>query len=134
MTVTKAWRLDRAERITKVNQLTTVIGNHGRKFFRSKAGNYARMEMDLRGRLWWIDEWRGSRNYLHYRYWGKTKFSNGGTLHSYVDSFKGFVVNGKPIPLYHFNWSRPNCDGDLWGYGQGMIPVRQEAIRLGITT
>ena len=121
--------MSRQERLNKVNDLVKTIADNGRGFFRHK-DRYAYMEMDDRKRLWWVDECKGSKIYLHYRYWGARKFSNGGTLHNLVDAFKNFVMTGDLINRHHFYWPSFYSQGDAWGYGQDMKLVRDAAQEL----
>lgn len=124
---------DKRDRIDKVNQMIRAIGDRGRRFFYSKSKDrYASVEVDHRGRVWWIDDYTGRRIYTHYRYrW--QGFSHGGTLQDLVGHFRDFIAKGKPVPARCFGpWPSYYCDGDLWGYGEDMEAVRVAAKELGI--
>lgn len=119
------------ERAKLVNQLVKVIGDHGRGFFR-KGENYARIEVDERCRIWWVDDWTQKRIYTHTNHrW--LKFSHGGTMRNLVERFRDFVAAGKLLPAHIFGpWPDYLCGGDLWGYGDDMQKVRDAAVRLGL--
>lgn len=124
---------DRHERAAQVNKLIHEIANCGRRFFYNKNTDcYAMIEVDARGRVWWIDDFTEKRIYTHYRYWGKG-FSHGGTLRSLVDNFRDYITKGTQVPSHSFGpWPDWCCGGDLWGYGEDMQKVRVAAIRHGI--
>ena len=124
--------MTKQDRIVKVNQMIKVIGDCGRRFFYSKDHDrYAAIEMDSRGKIWWIDDYTGKRIYTHYIYNWKG-FSHGGTLRNLVEHFRNYVSKGKPINLNFFGpWPDYYCNGDLWGYGKDIMKkVRDEAGRL----
>lgn len=126
---------NRLERAADVNDLIRVIGGCGRKFFYySKEDRYARIEVDHRGRVWWHDEYTNARIYTHYPRWGKY-FSHGGTLKRLVNAFKDYVAKGKPLTSAQLGpWPDWYCNGNLWGYGDDMQTVRENAQRLGLLT
>lgn len=124
--------MNKEDRAKKVNQLVKVIGDGGRHFFNYQ-GRYARIEVDYRGRVWWIDNYTQKRIYTHYGHRWRG-FSNGGTLRSLVEAFRDFVSRGDYVPRYHFGpWPDHYCHGDLWGYGDYMKKVRNAAVDLGVT-
>lgn len=108
-------------RIIRVNSLIRIIGDSGRHFFRHK-DQYARMELDDNGRLWWVDDYTQKKIYLHYPNWRKG-FSHGGTMRDLVNRMKEFVMHGHSITGVG-PWPQWICDGDLWGYGESMEIVR----------
>lgn len=121
----------RISRADNVNQLLEVVGSCGRKFFHYQ-GRYGKIEVDERGRLWFVNEYSLSKVYLHYRYWDRG-FGHGGTLRALVDDLKKYIMTGNPINRYHFGpWSQTICEGDLWGYGEDIVMVRAEAFERGI--
>lgn len=124
--------MSKGDRLVLVNEAVKVIGSHGRRFFYSKIyDRYALMEIDARGRLWWIDEYTDQRIYTHYN--GRwCQFSNGGTLHGLVIHFKNFVQTGEPMPRVFGPWPQWYCDGDLWGYGDDMQKVRDGLAAIGL--
>lgn len=117
---------DKNIRVSKVNAMIKTIGDCGRGFFKSN-GNYARVELDMRGRVWWVDDYTKKRIYTHYN--GRWRgFSHGGTLKAVVESFKDYIVFNKPLwPKIFGPWPEGYCGGDLWGYGQDMQKVRDKA-------
>ena len=121
------------ERATIVNAMICVIGSRGRRFFYSKTKDrFAIIEVDSRGRVFWHDDYTGSRIYTHrnHRWDG---FSHGGTLRNLVEHFRDYIMTGKPLKHGFGPWPDTFCDGDLWGYGKdAMQHVRLEAVRLGI--
>lgn len=57
--------MSKAERLEHANALIAVISRHGRRFFYSAtSGATGRLELDGRGRVWWIGEYRGARVYV----------------------------------------------------------------------
>lgn len=121
----------KASRIEKANALIQVIGDCGRGFFRRK-DRYARIEIDARGRAWWIDDYTEKRIYMHYpgRWRG---FSNGGTLRALADHLREYALRGTRVPANQFGpWPGWLCNGDLWGYGKDMETVRTAALEFGI--
>lgn len=119
----------RQERLYKANELIRVISRTGRKFFRYK-DEVSRLELDTRGRVWFVDAYNGSRCYTHYT--GKWRnFTNGGTLKDLIIALKDYIVKGTPVPAGHFGpWPDWCCDGDLWGYGDDMEKVSEAYRRL----
>jgi len=125
--------MSKAERLGHANALIEVISRHGRRFFRNReSGAIARLELDASGRLWWIDEYRGSRVYTGkvmgypHRWRG---FRHGGTLRSLVEALRGYVLRGE---LLHPEYIAPSridpTNGDIWGYGaEAAAAVRAEA-------
>ena len=130
----KADKLDaRRQRCHKVNALLMVIASCGRKFFQSRAGRFARMEVDDRGRIWFVSEWKGERVYTH-RSGSWRRFHHGGTLKWLVEAFRDFIMTGERINPFHFGpWREDYCGGDLWGYKDAMEDIRRTARVLGIT-
>jgi hypothetical protein len=117
-----------------INDFIRTIGSCGRRSFYSKKHNrFAKIEIDERGRAWWVDEYAEERIYLHYQYWG-AGFTHGGTLRSLVNSFRDYTVKGFPVPASHFGpWPERVCNGDLWGYGEDMQIVRDTAKSLRLS-
>lgn len=119
------------ERMQKANEFLGAIAGCGRKFFEHN-GEVSRLELDTRGRVWFIDSYSKKRVYTHYRYnW--RGFTNGGTLHSLIKRLRDFIKTGQTIPRAAF-WHNPNLhpNGDYWGYGDAMATVQNAAIELGI--
>jgi len=125
------WRELREERLEKVNEFLFAMGSHGRKFF-CHEGVMSWLEQDERGRIWFVDSWRGHRVYTHTK--GRWRhFHHGGTMRTLVSALKGHVMSGRLLPTRALWWPDWYCGGDLWGYGEeGMEPVRHVAITLGL--
>lgn len=121
----------RALRVRQANQLLAVIAGCGRRFF-SHEGRVARLELDHRKRIWWIDHYTQRRVYTHRR--GEWRgFTSGGTLRNLVERLRDYIRDGKRLnPALLGPWPAWVCDGDLWAYGDDMEIVRAEARRLGI--
>ncbi len=122
------------ERAETVNTLLRVIASCGRHFFRNPQTGMtvSYFEVDDCGRIWYIDKWNARRIYTHRSDWGRC-FSDGGTLLSLCKALRDFIRTGQPIHPHHLGpWPEYYCDGDLWGYGEGMEQVRLAARRLGI--
>jgi hypothetical protein len=114
------------DRIKIANELIEVIAAHGRRFFHCD-GRVSRLELDHRGRIWFVDSWEGARVYTHST--GRwRKFHNGGTLRRLIEALRDFVMGRDRFPLVHLGpWPGYICDGDPWGYGDEMTAVREKA-------
>jgi hypothetical protein len=125
-------RTEEVERTQMANEFIAAIAGCGRKFF-SHNGEVSRLELDARGRVWFIDKYSQKRIYTHYRYdW--RGFTEGGTLRSLVSRLRDFIKTGKQVPRRAF-WHdpSPHPDGDYWGYGpEDMAIVQRTALSLGI--
>ena len=124
------------QRVEHANALILVISRHGRRFFYNAAADRtAYLELDHRGRVWFIDDYRGSRIYTHptgftSRWRG---FSHGGTLRSLVESMRDYIVTGKRMDRWRIATERSFTNGDIWGYGkEAAQAVRTEAFALPI--
>ena len=116
----------RAERLAQANALLEVIAGCGRQFFRH-GDRVARLELDARERVWFVDEYRGDRVFTHYT--GRWRhFNSGGTMRRLVERLRDYVMRAQPLPAGLFGpWPSWMCDGDLWGYGEDMQAVREAA-------
>lgn len=123
------WRQLREDRLEKANEFLRVMGSHGRGFF-CHGGVMSWLEQDARGRIWFVDSWRGEMVYTHYH--GRWRhFTQGGTLKSLIEALRVYVMNGARLSTRALWWPDWYCEGDLWGYGEeGMKPVRETALRL----
>jgi hypothetical protein len=119
-------------RAEQANALLVTIARHGRHFFCHR-GVVSWLEVDDRGRVWFTDSYRGARIYTHYvgRWRG---FTQGGTLKALIEDLRTYIKTGRQLSRGRFWWPDWYCGGDLWGYGEAMIPVREHAERLGIVT
>lgn len=127
-------RTERAKRVAIVNDFIRVMADNGRRFFyHESSGRYAELQMDERGRIWFIDEHSGDRIYTHYRYRWRG-FSGGGTMRELVCGFRDFVMTGKKLASRAFGpWPDWYCGGDLWGYGKDATEiVRNKAKECGL--
>lgn len=121
------------QRVEHANQLIQVIAAHGRKFFYSKtAGRVARIEIDARGRVWFVDDYSERRIYTHtpHRWRG---FTHGGTLRSLVEDMRDYIIRGERIRRWKIAPAYSHSDGDIWGYGsEAAAAVRAAAYALPI--
>ncbi len=123
-------------RAETVNAAIRVMGSHGRRFFWSnKFKRFATMEVDRRGRVWFLDDHTGRRTYTHDERYNWRAFSHGGTMRRLVCRFRRYIMTGALVPAGHFGpWPDWYCGGDLWGYGEAMETVRRDIRALGILT
>lgn len=121
--------MSKTERLVHANALIEVISRHGRRFFRNReSGTIARLELDARGRVWLIDEYRGARVYVAYR--GRWRgFSHGGTLQNLIEELHHYIQHADLLHPEHIAPSRMDPkNGDIWGYGaEAAAAVRAEA-------
>lgn len=121
--------MSKADRLGHANALIQAISRHGRRFFyNATSGTTGRLDLDVRGRLWWIDEYRGARVYVaHSGRW--RGFSHGGTLRGLIQALHGYIQRGD---LLHLEYIAPAMSyGDMWGYGtEAAAAVRAEAHQL----
>jgi hypothetical protein len=116
----------RHERLGHANALIKVISQHGRRFFWNEvAQRVARLELDERGKVWWIDDYRATRvctekigGYEH-RWQG---FSHGGTLKQLVQMMRDYVKTGEKIPAGYVPL-------DCWGYNDQAAEATREAVK-----
>lgn len=114
----------RAERLEHANSLIRIISQHGRRFFWNEAAQrVARLELDERGKVWWVDDYRGTRvctekigGYEH-RWHG---FSHGGTLKQLAQMMRDYIKTGERI---HWGYIAPDC----WAYDDGASKDTREA-------
>lgn len=121
------------ERLTQANTLIEAIASHGYQFFRNRTtGKIASLELDHRGRVWFLDEHSLKRIYTHQHYLGRG-FTNGGTLNDLVRHLRDYVKKGVRLPNHVLGpWPEWICNRDLWGYGAEMENVRDTARKLGL--
>ncbi|WP_397448193.1 hypothetical protein [Pseudomonas sp. NA-150] len=118
------------QRTEHVNQVIRIIADHGRRFFYSQASNrYASMEVDLRGKVWFIDDYSGKRIFTHETVWGGRwkGFTHGGTLRDLIKAFRDYIRTGEPLHPGYLGPERFD-DSNIWGYDEaGMKDVREQA-------
>ena len=118
------------KRADQVNQAIRIIADHGRRFFYSQTVNrYASMEVDARGKVWFVDDYSGKRVFTHETVWGGRwrGFSHGGTLKDVVKAFRDYICTGEQL---HPGYLGPErfSDSNIWGYDEeGMRAVREQA-------
>jgi len=124
------------ERLAQANRLLLIISQHGRQFFRNKKdGRIAQFEVDDRGRIWFIDDYKGARIYTHKTGYGHNPwkgFSHGGTLQCLAKALCSWIGNGETL---HREFIAPTRSmgglGDIWGYGtEACAATRAEAFKL----
>lgn len=118
--------ITKAERLQASNRVIEFIATHGRKFF-GYSTTISRFELDARGRIWFVDWYRGDRIYTHYTKGSWHGFSEGGTLRALVVWLRDYIQDGNTINFHvHFGpWPKWLCGGDPWGYGSDMELVRE---------
>ncbi|MEW6212535.1 MAG: hypothetical protein AB1631_29690 [Acidobacteriota bacterium] len=125
--------MTKAERLANANKLIEVIATCGRRFFHHDE-RVAKLEMDSRGRIWFIDSYSQKRIYTHYENGRWRGFTHGGSLRSLVITLRRYIVEGRTI-AHHYTfgpWPKSLAGGNLWGYGDDMQKVRDAARELGI--
>lgn len=130
-------RRAKLERLAQANQLIKVISSHGRRFFWNEEGQrVAKLELDSRGRVIWIDDYQGTRvctSKVCGREHEWRGFSHGGTLKDLVKDLRDFVLHAAAMPRWRIAPSASFSDGDIWGYGDDAAKaVREEAFTLSI--
>ncbi len=118
------------QRTEQVNQVIRIIGAHGRRFFFNQvADRYASMEVDHRGKVWFVDDYSARRIFTHETNWGGRwrGFSHGGTLRSLVEGFRDYIRTGEPLSPFYLGPERFD-DSNIWGYDEdGIKAVREQA-------
>ncbi|UZE14749.1 hypothetical protein [Pseudomonas sp. B21-053] len=118
------------QRVEQVNQVIRIIADHGRRFFYSQAANrYASMEVDHRGKIWFIDNYSGKRIFTHETVWGGKwrGFTHGGTLRDLVKELRDYIRTGEPLHPGYLGPERFD-DSNIWGYDEAaMKAVREQA-------
>lgn len=118
------------ERVQHANDLIKAISQHGRRFFwNEKAQRTATLELDARGKVWLIDDYRGARVFTEKTSMGNRWkcFSHGGTLRSLIEQMRDYIKTGQQIRLNRIAPSYASGCGDLWGYGEPAASSTREA-------
>ena len=123
----------RLDRIIAANEFIRVIANCGRRFFRNRgAGHDAYLTLNARRNIVWLfDDYTGARiNVVKEGRWDG--FSHGGTLKSLAGSIGSFVLSRKTMRYGYFQPTMDNGFDNPWGYGDDILIVRDEGVRLGL--
>lgn len=122
-------RQARLDRVGHANELIRVISDHGRRFFwNERDKRIARLELDQRGKVWWVDDYRGTRVCIEKFGWYEHRwqgFSHGGTLKSLVQAMRDYIKTGDRIPLGYIGM-------DCWGYDEAAAATIEAARGLPI--
>jgi hypothetical protein len=107
---------DKKERAEHANTLINLIAAHGRRFFYNKEHNrVAKMYLDARGRVWFVDDYRETHIYTHWN--GSWRgFSHGGTLRDLTIQLRDYIRTGELIHHGVIAPSRFDPDRNIWGY------------------
>lgn len=126
----------KAERAQHANQLIRSIASHGRRFFyHAAADRYARIELDSRGRVWFIDDYTQKRVYTHDTRGRWRGFTHGGTLRSLVERLRDYITTGWQLPrgVIAPPYLGGNANDNVWGYDrEAATAVRAAAFALPI--
>jgi hypothetical protein len=118
-------------RCEQVNQAIQIIANHGRRFFFcQQKQTYASMQVDGRGKVWFIDDYSQKRIYTHPTpgVAAGSGFSHGGTLKGLVEQFRDYICTGKQINSAYLGLQRSLDESNIWGYdADSMRAVREQA-------
>ncbi len=129
-------KVTKQQRLEHANELIQVIAQHGRRFFYNVTRNAtARFELDHRGRVWFIDDYSGTRIYTHRSGFQSNwrGFSHGGTLRDLVERMRDYIVTGQPLSPHWLGPERSFSNGNIWGYEpDAMEAVRREGAALPI--
>ena len=121
------------DRIIATNDFIRDIANCGRRFFRNKgAGHDAYLALNGRRNIVWLfDDYTGGRiNITKEGPWDS--FSHGAPLMSLAGSIGAFVLSGKTMRYGYFQPTMDNGFENPWGYGDDILIVRDEGVRLGL--
>lgn len=104
------------QRASQANLLIAQIASCGRRFFYNQRDNRtAHMEVDQRGHIWFVDDYREARIYTHYT--GRWRgFTHGGTLRQLVELMRDYISTGAKIPLGYIAMKNIGGGENVWGY------------------
>lgn len=125
----------REQRVEHANELIRLIGSYGRRFFWSaEHQRFAHIELDARGRVWFIDDHTGMRVFTHCANGRWKGFTHGGTLRSLVDDMRDYITFCTPVPRWKIAIKQMgDPTQDVWGYGlEAAEALRAEAFKLPI--
>lgn len=110
------------KRLESANEFIKTIGSHGHHFFNYK-GEFSSLEIDSRGRVWFIDSYSKKRVYTHYSHRWRG-FTNGHTLKTLICRLRDFIKQGTRFNIPAF---------EHWAYDEtGMSAVKNKAIQLDL--
>ena len=105
---------DQQLRLDNVNEFIQIIASCGRKFFSHK-GTVSTMELDERGRIWFIDYYTNQRIYTHYKHEWRG-FTSGGTLRRLVELFREHIKKGAHMNPRYFEVNDVSTSAHTRGY------------------
>lgn len=124
-------RLAREERVKHANALIRVISDHGRRFFfNTDSKRVAHIELDGRGKLFWIDDYRATRVCMEKVGGYETDwrgFSHGGTLKDLARQMREYIKTGERISIAWICRQQLGGNGDIWGYGEAAAEATRTA-------
>lgn len=109
----------KGKRLESVNELINVIASHGRKFFWCpKSKRFGYFMIDMRGCLYWRDEWTGKFVFMSRDGLPKQDdIHHGSTLREVLRFLSKYIRTGKSgdsIPtLYLSNWGYDEKSEDI---------------------
>ncbi|HEX8590695.1 hypothetical protein [Pseudomonas sp.] len=123
----------RLQRLASANEFIRSIASCGRHFFADTgAGHGAYLSLNARASIVWLhDDYTGKQiNTAKEGRWDG--FSHGGTLKSLVGSIARHVLDGSTMRFGYFQPKMDNGFENPWGYGDDILAVRAEGVRLGL--
>jgi len=127
-------QLARRQRTKDANDLINVISSHGRRFFR-RAEYVSRLEIDEKGRIWFVDSYRGAR-ILPTPDGPWRGFGQGGTLRDLVKLMINYIRTGEKISEGYIvikSHRREDFVDNIWGYEpEAAAACRAAALKLPI--
>lgn len=121
------------QRLSAVNEFIRVISSCGRGFFQDRSSEFvAEMQLDERGRVWFVDDYTKAKIYTHYN--GRWKqFSHGGTLRDLIRVFREHIKKGTQIHHRYFQASQLSGGQHPWAYPEDALArLQAEGVRLGL--
>jgi hypothetical protein len=118
--------MNKQQRLELANKVIEEISKHGRKFF-TRQGRIARLEIDRRGRIWFVDDHTQARIYTHYKGRWNWRFSYGYTMQSLIHQFVEFIQTGDPnLNIFSLGYELPEFHN--WGYPlEDLLPIWEVA-------
>lgn len=117
----------KAERLQHANDLIELISNYGRRFFFDQSsGRIAKLEIDPRGRIWFVDDYNGKAIYTHNKNSWRG-FSHGGTLRSLIEALRDYISRDVKLHREYIAPERMNPGSNIWGYSNETAKILREA-------